>query len=184
MTESGLWVLARALEQTGPGECNEGFLREDALLHAIVVSDEGDHSPGPWEDYLARMRAAKGADWMVRMSAVSGDFPDGCATATNTALPGERYIDAVEATGGVYLSLCSAWAENVEVLADASVRRDTFPLTATPDPATIVVTRNGGTVRAGWTYVPESNVIVFEGTVVPTSGDVVTISYDAPVSCR
>lgn len=30
---------------SGPGECNEGFIRDDALLVAVIVTDEDDSSP-------------------------------------------------------------------------------------------------------------------------------------------
>jgi hypothetical protein len=39
-TEAGLTVTSEAIDKTDPGECNYGFLRTDAMLHIIMVSDE------------------------------------------------------------------------------------------------------------------------------------------------
>ena len=36
-------VTSEAIENTDPGECNHGFMRPDAMLHIIMVSDEVNH---------------------------------------------------------------------------------------------------------------------------------------------
>lgn len=40
-------LTSAVTKMQGPGECNEGFIREDALLVAVIVTDEDD--PGPAE---------------------------------------------------------------------------------------------------------------------------------------
>ncbi len=182
-TESGLMVIADALEQVGPGECNEGFLRDEALLHVVFVTDEVDQSPGPWEDYLARMQAAKADPTMFRASAVAGPLPDGCTTVTNDAQPGRRYVDVVTATEGVFLSICDAWSDSVTLLADASIRRDVFGLTAPADPASVRVTRNGMTATLGWRYDVDRNAVVFEPSLAPREGEHVEINYIEVLAC-
>jgi hypothetical protein len=183
LTESGLSVIATALEQTSEGECNEGFLRTEALLHVIFVTDEREQSPGAWEDYLARMRAAKGSPWLVRASAVAGDLPEGCTTLTNSAAAAMGYADVVAATGGAFLSICSEWGANVGVLADVTIRRDTFPLSAAPDPGTVRVSVNGVPLATGWRWDPEPNTVVFDALLAPLEGDVVEVAYDEPLPC-
>ncbi|MEN9786936.1 MAG: hypothetical protein RLZZ299_2200 [Pseudomonadota bacterium] len=182
-TEAGLGLMADALDLTGEDECNRGFLRDDALLHVVFVTDEPDHSPGPWEDYVARMRAARGRPGMVRMSAVSGTWPTGCTTLTNSAEPGRRYHEAVQATGGVYLDICAPWAGSVDALADASVRRDTFPLAHPADADLIEVRRNGARLDTGWSYRPGMQAVVFDPASVPREGDHVEIRYRQALAC-
>lgn len=182
-TESGLMVVADALEQTGPGACNEGFLRDDALLHVVFVTDESDQSPGAWEDYLARMQAVKADPTLFRASAVAGPLPDGCTTLTNDAQPGRRYSDVVAATEGVFLSICDAWSDSVTLLADASIRRDVFGLTAPADPASVRVERNGMTATLGWRYDPERNAVVFEPALAPREGEHVEVRYTEALTC-
>ena len=44
-TEALTTPAALAVEKSGPGQCNEGFLRPEALLHVVLVSDETEQSP-------------------------------------------------------------------------------------------------------------------------------------------
>lgn len=66
---SGLDLLGAAFtaalepEINGPGGCNEGFLRDDALLFVTFVSDTPDDtSPGTPEQWAAQAIAAKHGD--------------------------------------------------------------------------------------------------------------------------
>ena len=47
-TEAGLTIASQAIEMTDSGECNAGFLRPDAMLHIIMVSDESEQSTSSW----------------------------------------------------------------------------------------------------------------------------------------
>ncbi len=44
----------------GPGGCNEGFLRPDALLVVVIITDENDQSDGDPPDWFAELVAVKG----------------------------------------------------------------------------------------------------------------------------
>lgn len=182
-TESGLGLMADALDLTGPDECNRDFLRDGALLHVVFVTDEVDHSPGRWEDYVARIQAAKGTPGLVRLSTVSGTWPTGCTTLTNSAQPGRRYHEATLATGGVYLDICAPWAGSVDALAAATVRRDTFPLAHPADPALLEVRRNGTPLDTGWTYQPTLQAVVFGAGTVPVEGDHIEVRYREALAC-
>jgi hypothetical protein len=118
---------------------------------------------------------------MVRVSAIAGPVPSGCASAD----PGTGYAEAVAATGGVFLSICSNWASpsNLALLAEASVNQDTYVLTRTPVPATIEVFHNG-TLRSAsdWTYDASANSVTFVANI-PTEGDTVDITYGGAASC-
>jgi hypothetical protein len=180
--EQGLRNAALAVENAGPGECNEGLLRPNALVHVIFLSDENDESPGYdagnpsyWMDYVDRVIDAKnGVQGLTRFSAIAGATPDGCEGAD----PGFGYVDAVTGTGGAFLSICDPWEEQLDVLAQASVVLNEFALTVLPDPATIAVTANGMVVApGGWTYDPVANTISF---VLPLpTGTAITVAYEA-----
>lgn len=177
-TEAGLTVASAAIENTDSGECNEGFMRPDALLHLILVSDEPEQSASPWSDYVSQIVAKKGDASLVRISAIAGDYPSGCASAT----AGTGYYEAVTATGGEFLSICSNWSSNVSTLADASIIEDTFVLSGNPILDTLTVTRNGGSIN-GWVYDANSNAVIFT-TDIPVKGDSVDISYHPYVPCN
>jgi hypothetical protein len=57
--ETGLEAMKVALEATGPGECNEGFLRGEANLVVIIVSDEEDAGDVPVDQYVQDLGAIK-----------------------------------------------------------------------------------------------------------------------------
>ncbi len=77
--EMPIWSMAQALtEQTFPGGCNEGFLRDDAILVVTVITDEeddqGSDSPGDpaiWKDVL--VSAKHGDESAIVMLGLLGD---------------------------------------------------------------------------------------------------------------
>ena len=182
-TESLLTVAANAIENTDSGECNSGFLRPDAMLHLILVSDEPEQSAytsgQSWDDLTQQIIDKKGSSGMVRISAIAGPVPSGCGSAD----PGSGYSEAVAATGGVFLSICSDWASpsNLSQLAEASVNQDTFVLTRAAAVDTIVVYVNGQ-LRSDWDYDASGNSVSVNGGV-PTEGDTVEISYSVLANC-
>ena len=92
--EKTIWSMADAItDQVAPGLCNEGFLRDDAILVVTIITDEedsphdeppgsdhDDNSPGDPESWRAGLLAAKhGDDEAVVVLALVGDsdLPDG-----------------------------------------------------------------------------------------------------------
>ncbi|MEX1362208.1 MAG: hypothetical protein AB1Z98_03735 [Nannocystaceae bacterium] len=77
--ELPIWGMAQAItEQNLPGGCNEGFLRDDAILVVTVISDEEDDegidSPGGpqvWKDVV--VSAKNGDETAVVMLGLVGD---------------------------------------------------------------------------------------------------------------
>ena len=182
-TESLLTVGANAISNTDSGECNSGFLRPDAMLHIILVSDEPEQSSYTsgyaWNQLTQQIIDLKGSAGMVRISAIAGPVPSGCGSAD----PGTGYSEAVAATGGVFLSICSNWAtpSNLSQLAEASINQDTFALSREAAESTIVVFVNGS-LRTDWVYDPDGNTVTVNGGV-PTEGDSVEISYSVLANC-
>ena len=177
--EWGLYNAQQAVSKSASGSCNEGFLRDDARLHVIFISDEDDNSPGwdqgdadYWKTYTDAIVAAKGDANEVVFSGVIGPAPKGCETAE----PGTGYAESIAAYGGELLSICEDWTEDLDVMVDASVAWPIFHLTEIPVQSTIEVVVNGSIV-SGWAYNILENTIVFTSSI-PTIGDVVTVSYD------
>jgi hypothetical protein len=115
LTGALLTVLANAVEETGSGECNDGLLRSGAALHAIVLTDGPDGSSDSWMTLLARVTAVKGTD-PVRVSAVAGPVPDGCAGAEAST----GVADIVEDTQGVLESICDDMGSGLEAVGAGS----------------------------------------------------------------
>jgi len=173
-TEAGLSILIQALEESSPGGCNTGFRREGVPLSAILVSDEPEQSPSGWQAALEQVQELAPD---VVISAIAGDYPYGCKTAE----PGVGYYQAVQSTGGVFLSVCATdWTSHIEAISEVTTEVtadlfDTVQLASYPDPSTIEV-RLDGEVVDGWTYDGDTNTIVFDETPPDDVGITVTFT--------
>jgi len=175
---------------------NAGFLRPDAVLAVVVVSDAGDQSPLPQNVYENQLRNIKGAQ---RPSLFSynqiGPF--------NMEVAGCMYDDFRDVTmnsyliarlGGVREEICAPdWSTTLENIGkNAFGYRTAFFLTAEPDltMGRIIVVKidgvimpttspQGGTI---WSYDPVANAINFEPLFVPEPGKTLTVEYY--VICR
>ena len=178
-TESLLTPASRAVENTDAGECNQGFMRPNAMVHIIMVSDEPEQSSGSWDSYVNQVIAKKGNPSLVRMSAIAGDYPNGCGG--NSA--GYGYYEAVNYTGGVYLSICaSSWTQYMATLAHASINQDTFILSTAAVESTVEVYRNGVQETGTWHYDASLEAVVFDSNV-PEGGDEIDIDYAVLATC-
>ena len=177
--------VAKVVENSGPGDCNEGLVR-GGLLHLVFVSDENDESPGfdddtdYWRTYFDRIAAVHGDPDSIVISAVAGPTPGGCEREAEDAeaAPGEGYDAAVAGTGGEFLSICDDWANQMDILADAGTVRTEFPLSEVPEPGTLQVWVNQ-LVRPAtdWTYDEAGNRVVFVHDA-PHPGDRVDLLYE------
>ena len=178
-TESLLTVTSNAVEKAVNGQCNHGFLRNDAMLHIIMVSDEPEQSARTWDFYVNKVIGLKGDASLVKMSAIVGDYPGGCSTAD----AGTGYYEAANYTNGEFLSICAtSWASYMTALAEASVNQSAFSLSATPVESTIVVAVNGQNRTSGWYYEASANSVIITENV-PEGGDEVIIDYAGAANC-
>jgi hypothetical protein len=188
-SEQGLrygWdALQRALAESPP---NDHFLREDAGLRLVFVSDEPDQS-GSWATYLSNFQGLKfNPDHVVASSicGTDGSNATSCSGQGGSADPGTGYVDVVNSTGGILASICdSDWSAALTNLGWLTVSlADTFPLTNTPViESTIEVKVNSVDVYNGWSFDSAIQSVVFEPDYVPDDGDYVDVSYGVPGSC-
>ncbi|PTL77467.1 choice-of-anchor D domain-containing protein [Vitiosangium sp. GDMCC 1.1324] len=166
-----------------PMDGNAGFLREDAKLAVIAISDEEDFSPQPESFYETFLLGLKGEDHSkVIFSAIVG--PNDLSTCPRASSSGSRYIQLAQNTGGVVESICTPnWADSLERLSESAFGLNrAFPLSEKPsDPTRIEVKVDGVEVTTGWTYDPVSNTVIFNTGAAPAPGAAVEITY--PVSC-
>lgn len=136
MEEKGRAQIYSALQLKGDTE-NFGFLREDAFLSVIVLSDEDDRSgdvPIGYDGFLAWMRNLKPDAAQVSFSSIVG--PEG---GCGNAVEGSDYLALTDALGGVKHSICEpSWANVLESLGrQAAGLKSEFGLSTLPDPDTI-----------------------------------------------
>lgn len=186
---------------------NAGFLRAEASLAVIVVSDEDDCSDeggfveaspaacvaNPQQlvttsEYLNRYTELKdGVTFHALVeTGVTAEF-EGCGGNN----PGSRYVAMARATAGHVAPLCGEFDLHLGALGEqlAGLKRAVV-LSRTPDPATldvVLLAAEGGSAGAtipedptrteGWTLDVASNTIRFWGTAVPAFGETVRIRY-------
>lgn len=145
-SERGLLAAQRAISQPTPAiqQANRNFIREDAALHIIVISDEEDQSlprvGSP--EFITFLRNLKDdADTPVTFSSIVGPKPMGCANADTNAVAGSIYINVTNKVGGVFSSICEDdWTPVLEELGlqAAGLRKEYF-LSELPVPGSIEV---------------------------------------------
>ncbi len=192
-SEMGLEAAALALSPELLGGVNDGFIREEAELSIIFVSDEEDSSPAPVNDYLNMYRAVKGERNRGAFDAsalVVTDKTECTRDQINAgATVGSRYMDVAVQGAGVQGNICSSDFATVvtDLSLNASRLEDTFYLSDMPDPTTLAVSVNATSYPCedgAWTYTiqvdeygVESPVVIFERTNLPPPSSQIAIRY-------
>ena len=198
--EAASLALGVGLGQWNPGEApvppNSNFIRDNATLFIIMVSDEDDKSFGPVSYYRKLFESYKGPgnESKISVSSIVGDPGTGCSGTIGNAQPGDRYIDLASQTGGVFASICDEFSETLRELSlTASGLKSRFELTAIPDrsmllpcgsltPAAFCVKVDDvaiaqGSNSDGWTYNESTNSILFGANSVPEAQSKITVKF-------
>ncbi len=193
-SEMGLEAAWIALGIKGNDE-NEAFLRDNAMLSVLIVSDEQDSSPRPVHEYLNDFQSqVKDPD--VRDSFNLSGFVvtevDNCeGEQAMNARVGTRYIEGIEQTSGIQADICADdYTARIEDLSIRAARMvDTFYLSKTPDVSSIIVEVNDEEwlcQDGAWTYEEVANpdgddglvpAIVFDRTTLPPPASTILVSY-------
>jgi hypothetical protein len=187
--EQGLETAVMAL--TAPRITNEnaGFLRPDANLAVLVVSDAIDSSPQPQSYYQNRLINLKGFNRQSmftfnNIGPYNAVVPRGCSYDPDHT-PNKRYEDLVRATGGIKEEICTAnWAATLQNLGKTAFGyRTQFFLNTPPETGTgagievkvdgQVILQSGNT----WSYDSASNSITFQPSAAPGAGQTLTLTY-------
>ncbi len=180
LTERLVEMAQVAINNTDPGECNAGFLRNNAMLHVVMVTDEKEHSPIPVVDLVNDIIAHKGGNPdNVKMTAIYNPNDD----------LDLRYESAVNMTGGLLFDITNSsannWASpaNLQLLAEASVITDRYNLDQPAVESSIEVYINGYFVQGNWHY-DEAQQAVFFDSNPPGEGDTIEIRYSVLAECE
>ena len=104
LTERLVQMAQVAIDNTDQGECNAvGFLRDNAMLHVIMVTDEKEHSPIPVLDMVNDIIAQKVGNFdRVKMFMIYNPNDD----------LNERYQTAVAVTDGSFFDIHAKAVQN------------------------------------------------------------------------
>ena len=164
-----------------PNDGNAGFLRDDARLALLAVSDSDDDidvaSPPPVSYLIDKLRTIKhGALDLVSFAGIVATEP--CNTVEAV---GSRYMEISRQLNGQIFDICKL--DNFGPMLDGALSGllqplSSFPLSAHPkDPAALAVTVNGVAV-SGWSYDAGANRLVFAAGSVPAPGSHIAASYE------
>jgi hypothetical protein len=183
-----------------PNDGNCGFLRPDAHLSIIGVTDEAEHSPQTVNFYYNAYMSIKGYKnrHLFNFHGIAGDEFIGCSNAE----PCDRVAEMVRKTeGGVFQSICAPnWEEALRKMsAKAFGFKTCFKLSGEPadknanghisdTEGEIFVKMNGRDLSSRgaqnqviWSYDGRDNSLCFEPLTVPEPGAVLEVDYQ--VAC-
>lgn len=173
-------AAARALTEPMKSGANAGFLRSDASLAIILVTDAVEQSPNSVPVYLSTYRQAKGGKpELVSVSVVGPFTAPGLTCQLDSTVDNGRYRDMVDRTNGVRTSICTTdWARDLSNIGMALVQpRLEYRLSSQPETPSTIQVRVNGAVVTGWTYRASDNTIVFPSASPPPAGASVTATY-------
>ncbi len=181
--ERAFTLLDAAIDADVPGGCNEGLLRHDATWHLAGMSDAAEQSTGTWKEWVAHFQALRSDPNDIVFDAIGGPYPSGCTGASFYA----GMYDAVQATGGTFVSICSTdwsgdlagWAEDIA----ASAPGPRLKLSDTPVPGSVEITVDGLATPTGWRLDTATNAIVFDEHAEPAEGAAVVVRYATYGDC-
>lgn len=168
------------------GGWNAKFLRENAQLEIIFLSDEEDQSPATVSFYIDFFKNIKGFYNVNMMHAHSIVGPNGGCVAPDGggADAGKRYMEVSKETGGKIESICNPTFAPVlnDIGAIAFGLKVQFFLTRIADPPTIKVWINGNECKGGndtWSFDIPSNSVIFveKGKCMPQPNDEIKVYY-------
>ena len=171
--EMGIKSSIDATSMGGDAALNSTFLRSDASLAVVWISDEPDSSPNDlsvWAPHFWSLKPAPSD--VIGWSIVTNDL-----SSCRTAFPGFDYIDLAQALGGDWTQICDEnWQMTFEGLSAAAGTISTFQLSDTPLTSTIEVSVDG-IESADWVYVLNTNSVSFNPGYVPVVGSFIEIEY-------
>jgi hypothetical protein len=193
--EKGLQAALLALSPEMLAGPHRGFLRDEAQLLTVFVSDEDDCTDyGALDGHaaedcyyeadqltdsdalLSRLGAVKQAPSLLSTAGILGLENSSC----DDAYPGARYLDVVRGSGGLTGDICrSDWSDMLFELGLNTVGEQfRFALTEVAKAETLrVYVDDGAADPDDWYYEGEGNLVVFEDDAIPPRGSTVRAEY-------
>ena len=171
------------------GSCgghNSGFIRENAALELVFVSDEDDFSDGNLNFYVDFLKNIKGFrnEGLFRANAIVGaenGRATSCSGSGGDASAGDRYVEVANRTNGRVFSICSSdFGIPLQEIGNSAFGLPVqFFLTRPATANSIEISVSGQPQTQGWSYDTTSNSVIFEEASVPQPDEVIRIEYDA-----
>jgi hypothetical protein len=179
----GLEAIQLALSSPLLETFNAGFLRANAALAIIVLSDGRDVSRGAPAIYESFIFGLKTDPSLLVVNSIAGDTAIGCSGANGVADPSERYFELTAMTEGEFVSICANdWSPALtQIGATKFGLRNVFFLSSSPSHEILEVEVDGIDVPssngAKWSFDATVNAVVFTTAATPPAGASIVIRY-------
>lgn len=175
--EHGFDPAVAALTEPLASTVNAGFLRSNAKLYVVFVSDEEEQSTMTVPAFVQSMIDAKGGvAERVHFTAITAELNNTCF-----ADYGARYAELMTLTDGLFGSICQAdFGTTLQSLGfEVTSASGEYFLTQVPEPSTIEV-KVAGVVQPAdrWTYHAATNSVELMAQYIPAPGTIITITYE------
>jgi len=186
--ERGLRMSHDALQPGADGGPGSVFLREDASLAIVYVSDERSAYHYLWQNYANYIESLKPAKEFIIAHSVVGDHPTGCYYNNNgytrNVMFGDGYYDIVNHFGGTNYSICASdWGQQMQSMAFNSVPVLSYALSREGVVEDTIEVSIGGQINTNWWYSADNNEINFNSADAPEDGQVIEVNY-AILGCQ
>jgi hypothetical protein len=158
------------------------FLREDAYLAVVIVSDEADQSSKTPKQYVDFLKSFKREAGLVKVyTIVDQSVPRGSASENTTVngmtLGFDRYAKASEESAGVIGDIRQNFSSVLGDMGESIINLlDSFALANTPIPGTLNVYVNNVQVT-NYSFDSSSRSIKFDAGHLPPVGAAVRVTY-------
>lgn len=187
-TRAGYLEAARlALDASRVVGPNRGWMRRDAYLAVVVITDRDDRSVGSLQMFADALRAVRGFSRQNELSfSVLSGGEEGCTGPRGAVEAAPRLSELVEVLSGAQASICDDdLGRALEDLSRPTFGfRNRFFLTQVPDFPELEVFIDGEKVpgvessgRINWTANPDARFIRFTPLAVPSPGSRIGARY-------
>ncbi len=152
----------------------ENWMRDDAYLVVVYVSDEEDQSENTVQSYVDSFKELKKSSGLIKLYSIVTSKK----TSTQWETIGYRYLEASEKTGGLTAHIKNDFYQVLREMGGKIVNLiDSFALSNKPFDDKVEVKVNGSAISSGYTYDNQSRSIKFVEGNIPNEGSKIEISY-------
>ena len=173
--EKGLQAVEQfMLKEQDPAKVNK-FLRSDAYLAVVIVSDEEDQSPKLVDEYTNALKSLKSSNGLVKVYSVVdvNDTNFGNGVTVGSA----RYKAASNNTAGLVMDIRDDFYTSLSGMGESIINLlDSFALGGQPVPGSLKVYVNN-VLTNSYTYDSTSRSIKFNQNALPPVGAVIKVTY-------
>jgi hypothetical protein len=151
------------------------YLRADAYLAIVYLSDEQDSSPGTTAAHLAYLKSLKTNAGLVKAySIVDKNLSN---TNANITLGFDRYAKMSEGTSGIVADIAADFAASLSDMSDSLIKLlDSFALASTPAPGSLMVYVNE-VLTTAYTFDAATRSIKFNANAIPANNAKIRVVY-------